>query len=97
MLDQYKHAIANNDPELTSRFLTLDLKAAREAPGSVGRAMHADRLQLDEVLEYAVPNTGPFTSVHGFYPRLERLAATRTYIAALIQREELADGVLALT
>ncbi|BCJ06344.1 hypothetical protein PRtIB026_A38840 [Pseudomonas sp. RtIB026] len=97
VLDQYKHAIANNDPELTSRFLALDLKAAREAPGSVGRAMHADRLQLDEVLEYAVPSTGPFTSVHGFYPRLERLAATRTYIAALIQREELADGVLALT
>ncbi|MBC3439040.1 hypothetical protein HU735_26890, partial [Pseudomonas sp. BW16M2] len=32
-----------------------------------------------------------------FYPRLERLAATRTYIGALIQREELADGVLALT
>ena len=97
VLDQYKRAIADHHPELTRRFLELDLKAAREAPASVGRVLHQDRLQLDEVLEYAVPTTGPFTSVHGFYPRLERLSATRTYLGALIQREELADGILALT
>jgi hypothetical protein len=54
-------------------------------------------LGLGEVLEYATYSTGKFVSCHGYYQRMHRLPATRSHVRTIIQKEQLANGVLAQT
>ncbi|MBF8724442.1 T6SS effector BTH_I2691 family protein, partial [Pseudomonas guariconensis] len=97
VLNRYRQGIATNAAELAGRFVQLDLQAAREDPASVGIAMTGDDLGLDQVLEYAEYYPGRFRSTHGYYPRLDRLVATRAHVRSIIQKEQLPNGVLALT
>lgn len=96
VLDRYRDSLASNDPGARNRFVELDLSAARNDPASVGIAMTDTDLGLGDVLEYATAYAGEFTSVHGFYPRLNRLIATRKYVRTLLQKEQLGNGMLAL-
>lgn len=96
VLNQYLCGKAADGSDPKDRFYKLDLKSARENPGSVGIAMTEDNLGLDSVLEYAAVNAGDFESVHGFYSRNHRLAAMEGHIRTIVQREKLQNGVLAL-
>lgn len=81
---------------LEDRFYKLDLKTARNDPASVGIAMTEADLQMHQVLEYAQPMAGDFHSVHGFYPRNNRLRALAGHVRTVTQEYKLAKGVLAL-
>ncbi|MCC3261866.1 hypothetical protein LLE87_27205, partial [Paenibacillus polymyxa] len=96
VLNQYLCGKAADGSDPKDRFYKLDLKSARENPGSVGIAMTEDNLGLDSVLEYAAVNAGDFESVHGFYSRNHRLVAMEGHIRTIAQREKLQNGVLAL-
>ena len=96
VLNQYLCGKAADGSDPKDRFYKLDLKSARENPGSVGIAMTEDNLGLDSVLEYAEVTGGDFNSVHGFYSRNHRLGAMAGHVRTIVQREELQHGVLAL-
>ncbi len=96
VLDQYLRGSADDGTALAGRFHQLDLKAARDNPASVGIAMTEDSLQMHQVLEYAEASPGDFESVHGFYSRNHRLGALKGHVLTLVQREKLANGVLAV-
>ncbi|MBK5001111.1 hypothetical protein IAE37_003387 [Pseudomonas sp. S31] len=97
VLDCYRDGIVKQRPDFIDRFVELDLNTARNDPASLGIAMTAEDLGLDEVLEYGAPYPGKFTSAHGFYPRMARLAATRGFVRNTVLQEQLPNGVLALT
>ncbi|UVL63765.1 hypothetical protein LOY54_11045 [Pseudomonas sp. B21-032] len=79
------------------RFLALDLGTARNDPASVGWAMTAENLQVDnKVYEYRQQPSPSFDSVHGFYTRAGRLTALRGYLRNAIAHHDLPHGVLAL-
>ncbi|MFJ2548602.1 T6SS effector BTH_I2691 family protein [Pseudomonas sp. NPDC087612] len=79
------------------RFLALDLGTARNDPASVGWAMTAENLQVDnKVYEYRQQPSPSFDSVHGFYSRAGRLTALRGYLRNAIAHHDLPHGVLAL-
>ncbi|MDH0094927.1 hypothetical protein N7373_26050, partial [Achromobacter mucicolens] len=96
VLNQYLCAKATDGTDPKERFYKLDLKSARENPGSVGIAMTEDNLGLDSVLEYAEVTGGDFNSIHGFYSRNHRRGAMAGHVRTIIQREALQNGVLAL-
>ncbi len=96
VLDQYLRGTADDGTALDGRFHQLDLKAARDNPASVGIAMTEESLQMHQVLEYAEASPGDFESVHGFYSRNHRLGALKGHVLTLVQREKLANGVLAV-
>ncbi|HBO3623959.1 TPA: hypothetical protein L4S57_005261 [Pseudomonas aeruginosa] len=96
VLDQYLRGTADDGTALAGRFHQLDLKAARDNPASVGIAMTEDSLQMHQVLEYAEASPGDFESVHGFYSHNHRLGALKGHVLTLVQREKLANGVLAV-
>ncbi|MDR0277591.1 MAG: hypothetical protein LBJ37_06885 [Paucimonas sp.] len=96
VLDRYRRGGMVDGMNLEERFYKLDLKTAREDPASIGLAMTEHELQMEKVLEYAQPMAGDFYSVHGFYGRTHRLNALRNHVRAVIQREKLTNGVLAL-
>ncbi|WP_312433800.1 T6SS effector BTH_I2691 family protein [Achromobacter sp.] len=96
VLNQYLCAKATDGTDPKERFYKLDLKSARENPGSVGIAMTEDNLGLDSVLEYAEVTGGDFNSVHGFYSRNHRRGAMAGHVRTIIPREALQNGVLAL-
>ncbi|WP_175185107.1 T6SS effector BTH_I2691 family protein [Achromobacter animicus] len=96
VLKQYMCGKAPDGTDSKDRFYKLDLESARDNPASVGIAMTEDCLGLDSVLEYAAVNAGDFESVHGFYSRNHRLAATEGHVRAIVQRDKLQNGVLAL-
>ncbi|MFJ4345476.1 T6SS effector BTH_I2691 family protein [Pseudomonas sp. NPDC089401] len=97
VLDNYRDSIVRGEPQYLDRFVELDLNTARNDPASVGIAMTDAELGLGEVLEYATYSTGKFTSCHGYYQRMHRLFATHTHVRTTIQKEQLPNGVLALT
>lgn len=97
VLGNYRDGIASGDPKYLDRFVELDLNTARNDPASVGIAMTESELGLSEVLEYGACTTGKFVSCHGFYQRMGRLFPTHTHVRTVIQKEQLANGVLALT
>ncbi|WP_095155832.1 T6SS effector BTH_I2691 family protein [Pseudomonas sp. Irchel 3E13] len=96
VLDSYLRGGAVDGVNLDERFHRLDLKAARNDPASVGIAMSENDPQLQQVLEYAQNIPGDFRSVHGFYGRQHRLRALKGHLRNMIQKHELANGVLAL-
>ncbi len=90
VLDAYK---AGRAPH---RFQALDLAQARDNPASLGLAMTAESLQVDErVLEYQSLQAGQFPSVHGVYPRALRRQALKGFLRNITARHELQQGVLA--
>ncbi|HKS12437.1 MAG TPA: T6SS effector BTH_I2691 family protein, partial [Pseudomonas sp.] len=97
VLDRYLTGCGSDGVDTSDRFTWIDLKAAREDPASIGRAMTGQDLQLHDVLEYTEGAAGDFTSAHGFYSRNQRLTAMRGHVRTLIQREQLEHGILALT
>ena len=96
VLNHYLCGKAADGTDPKERLYKLDLKRARDDPGSVGIAMTEDNLGLVSVLEYAEGNPGDFDSVHGFYSRNHRLGAMEGHIRTIVQREKLPKGVLAL-
>ncbi|HFT8622566.1 TPA: T6SS effector BTH_I2691 family protein [Pseudomonas aeruginosa] len=97
VLDRYLAGTGEDGTSLEPRFHQLDLKAARENPASAGLAMTEHMLQVDQqVLEYATPTSGDFTSVHGFSTRNHRLEALRGFVRTQTARQQLPQGVLAL-
>ncbi|WP_321872037.1 T6SS effector BTH_I2691 family protein [Paraburkholderia tropica] len=93
VLDNYKSGKAP-----AARFIALDLKAARENPGSVGLAITEQNLQVDKaVLEYAEAKRGDFNTVHDFYSRKTRLEALRGYVRVMTGCERMPKGILGLT
>ncbi|MFJ4344230.1 T6SS effector BTH_I2691 family protein [Pseudomonas sp. NPDC089401] len=97
VLDRYRDGIAAGTPKYLERFVELDLNTVRNDPASLGIAMTDAELGLDDVLEYSTYSPGKFVSCHGYYPRLSRLFATLTHVRTTIQKEQLPNGVLALT
>ena len=90
VLNAYKAGQASH------RFQALDLTQARDNPASLGLAMTAESLQVDErVLEYQSLQAGQFPSVHGVYPRALRRQALKGYLRNATARHELQQGVLA--
>ena len=96
VLRAYKHGGVVDGMNLDERFYKLDLKVAREDPASVGIAMTETDLQLQQVLEYSYSMAGDFRSVHGFYPRNDRLRAMAGHVRAVTKEYQLPKGVLAL-
>ncbi|MDR0279380.1 MAG: hypothetical protein LBJ37_15990 [Paucimonas sp.] len=96
VLDAYLSDGVSGGRKFSERFYKLDLKTARDDPASVGFAMTEHNLQTEKILEYAQSIAGDFRSVHGFYGRNQRLGAFSAHIRTVIQREKLANGVLAL-
>lgn len=96
VLDAYLRGGVVDGMNLDERFYKLDLKTARNDPGSVGVAMTETDLQMHQVLEYAQSMAGDFHSVHGFYPRNHRLRALAAHVGTVTQQHKLPNGVLAL-
>ncbi|PVZ12413.1 MULTISPECIES: T6SS effector BTH_I2691 family protein [unclassified Pseudomonas] len=97
VLDRYKQAIAAGDPALSARFHELNLASVRQQPQAHGIAMTGEDMKLGEVLEHAADQYLPFTSAHGYYSRrFGPEEVFREYIATLMARENLPNGVLAL-
>ncbi|UFH50104.1 T6SS effector BTH_I2691 family protein [Pseudomonas sp. KNUC1026] len=97
VLDRYKNAIAAGHLELSKRFKALDLKSVRQQPDAHGIAMTGEDMKLGEVLEHAADQYLAFTSMHGYYSRrFGPEEVFRGYIASLMAREKLPNGVLAL-
>lgn len=87
VLDAYKAGHASH------RFQALDLAQARDNPASLGLAMTAESLQVDErVLEYQSLQAGQFPSVHGVYPRALRCQALRGFLRNTTARQGLQQG-----
>ena len=96
VLDDYLRGGVVDGLNLDDRFYKLDLKTARNDPGSVGIAMTETDLQMHQVLEYAQSMAGDFHSLHGFYPRNHRLRALAAHVGTVTQQHKLPNGVLAL-
>ncbi|WP_338725047.1 T6SS effector BTH_I2691 family protein [Pseudomonas juntendi] len=98
VLDRYRKAIAQSDPATLARFVEVDLHRARNDPASLGIAMtDSFRFGMEGVLEFSTFSSARFTSAHGFYSRLGRWSETHNYLRTVIAREQLPNGVLALT
>ncbi|RCL20336.1 hypothetical protein C6A77_25065, partial [Pseudomonas sp. AFG_SD02_1510_Pfu_092] len=98
VLERYRQGIADGHPATLARFVEVDLATARNDPASLGIAMtDSFRFGLDQVLEFSTFSPDRFASVHGFYSRLGRGYETRNYLRNVIAREQLPNGVLALT
>ncbi|WP_236184264.1 T6SS effector BTH_I2691 family protein [Pseudomonas juntendi] len=98
VLDRYRKGIAQSDPATLARFVEVDLHRARNDPASLGIAMtDSFRFGMEGVLEFSTFSSARFTSAHGFYSRLGRWSETHNYLRTVIAREQLPNGVLALT
>nr|WP_225778516.1 T6SS effector BTH_I2691 family protein [Pseudomonas sp. Marseille-Q3773] len=98
VLDRYRQGIASGDPGTLARFVEVDLDTARNDPASIGLAMtDSFRFGLEDVLEFSTFSSARYASVHGFYSRLGRWHETRVQVRNAIQREQLPNGILALT
>ncbi|MGN8249941.1 T6SS effector BTH_I2691 family protein [Pseudomonas sp. SMV7] len=98
VLDRYRQGIASGDPGTLARFVEVDLDTARNDPASLGIAMtDSFRFGLEKVLEFSTFSSARYASVHGFYSRLGRWHETRVQVRNAIQREQLPNGILALT
>ncbi|WP_406819365.1 T6SS effector BTH_I2691 family protein [Pseudomonas sp. KnCO4] len=98
VLDRYRQGIASADPGTLARFVEVDLDTARNDPASLGIAMtDSFRFGLEDVLEFSTFSSARYASVHGFYSRLGRWHETRVQVRNAIQREQLPNGILALT
>ncbi|MGY4526561.1 T6SS effector BTH_I2691 family protein [Pseudomonas sp. TE21394] len=98
VLDRYRQGIASGDPATLARFVEVDLDTARNDPASIGIAMtDSFRFGLEDVLEFSTFSSASYASVHGFYSRLGRWHETRVQVRNAIQREQLPNGILALT
>lgn len=91
VLDAYKDGRSPS-----RRFQTLDLKAARENPASVGIAMTHKRPEVGhKVFEYGESSSVGLESVHGFHSRLSRLYPLTRHLEKIEQTHDLQNGVLA--
>ncbi|WP_039320972.1 T6SS effector BTH_I2691 family protein [Burkholderia sp. A9] len=98
VLDAYKTGKRTDGTALPAdyrqRFVEIELAAVKADPTAKGHALaleHAHALAA-HVAEYA-SGTDDFGSVHGWYPRQDRLQAMRDYLRILEKQEGVAQGV----
>ncbi|WP_199098141.1 T6SS effector BTH_I2691 family protein [Dyella sp. ASV21] len=89
VLDSYRKAGAP-----PSRFTLYDLAALKEDPSSVNHAMAFSQANdlSSNVWEYA-PTAPDFSSVHGIYPRHQRMAGTQAFASLAAKQHALTHGL----
>lgn len=91
VLDAYKDGRAP-----AQRFHSIDLKAAREDPASIGLAVtHKRQTISNQVFEYAEHDPGVMVSAHPFHSRRSRIHALLRYIETAERQHKLKNGLLA--
>lgn len=91
VLDAYKDGRAP-----AQRFHSIDLKAAREDPASIGLAVtHKRQTISNQVFEYAEHDPGVMVSAHPFHSRRSRIHALLRYIETTERQHKLKNGLLA--